>query len=252
LDSPAEVLKFFGAELVYEMKRTAAFFLLATVLSSNAVNAQSDRPEQHGRTVVVVSSSADDARLKLVDEAVSFWNMTFQEIGVCYSLGPVARPAPSAVRDGRQPRLSGGHGLIGGPDRVGASGYSVAKKEFKLPELVASRPTTCGRRVWHKGQCRPRAAQAPPLRASSAVSVSVDRTTGREGSALERAQDPSLVLPFHYNQTLPCKIRNRSTLCNAQVGRGGPKEEGLDRVAIPSVLAHADSTAVHSDKGDQI
>src|ERR1700674_451439 len=96
------------------MKRLVGFFLLVASLSANGVHAQSDRPSQHGRTVVVVSSSAGDARLGLVDEAVSFWNKTFQEIGVCYSLGPVTRlvqPVPEEalqsvgqlVEGGRRP-----------------------------------------------------------------------------------------------------------------------------------------------------
>jgi hypothetical protein len=66
--------------------------VMALAIASGAqVHAQSDRLSQHGRSVVVVSSSAGDERFGLVDEAVSFWNMTFREIGVCYSLGPVTR-----------------------------------------------------------------------------------------------------------------------------------------------------------------
>jgi len=41
--------------------------------------------------VVAISSSAEDARFGLVDEAVSYWNKTLQELGVCYRLGPVTR-----------------------------------------------------------------------------------------------------------------------------------------------------------------
>jgi hypothetical protein len=61
--------------------RLVGLLLLVTSLSVNGVHAQSDKPSQHNRTVIVVSSSAGDARLGLVDEAVSFWNMTLQEIG---------------------------------------------------------------------------------------------------------------------------------------------------------------------------
>jgi hypothetical protein len=71
------------------MKRFVGFVLVIAVLSGNAVHAQSGSPSQEGRSVVAVSSSAGDARLGLVDEAVSFWNKTLQGIGVCYSLGPV-------------------------------------------------------------------------------------------------------------------------------------------------------------------
>jgi hypothetical protein len=126
-----------AAEMVYEMKRTAAFVLLATVLSSNAVNAQSDRPEQHGRTVVVVSSSAVDARFKLVDEAVSFWNMTFQEIGACYSLGPVTRlvqPVPEEALQSVGQLVEGGRGPFKIPpvllDQSGDITIFLAESEF--------------------------------------------------------------------------------------------------------------------------
>jgi hypothetical protein len=73
------------------MKRLVGFFLLLASLSANGVYAQSDRPSQQGHSVVAVSSSAGDPRFGLVDEAVSFWNKTLQEIGVCYSLGPVTQ-----------------------------------------------------------------------------------------------------------------------------------------------------------------
>lgn len=119
------------------MKRTAAFILLATVLSSNAVNATSDRPEQHGRTVVVVSSSADDARLKLVDEAVSFWNMTFLEIGLCYSLGPVTRlvqPVPEEALQSVSQLVEGGRWPFKIPpvllDQSGDITIFLAESEF--------------------------------------------------------------------------------------------------------------------------
>jgi hypothetical protein len=55
------------------MKRAVGFFLLVASLSGNAVHAQFGTPSQHAPTIAVVSS-ADDARLGLVDDAVSFWN----------------------------------------------------------------------------------------------------------------------------------------------------------------------------------
>jgi hypothetical protein len=65
--------------------------ILILSLGASDVRAQADRPSQQGRSVVAVSSSAEDARFELVDEAVSFWNKTLQELGVCYRLGPVTR-----------------------------------------------------------------------------------------------------------------------------------------------------------------
>jgi hypothetical protein len=74
----------------YEMKRAVGFFLLVASLSGNAVHAQFGTPSEHPPTIAVVGS-ADDARLGLVDDAVSFWNKTFHEIGSCFNLGPVTR-----------------------------------------------------------------------------------------------------------------------------------------------------------------
>jgi hypothetical protein len=69
----------------------AGIAILIFSLGASGVRAQSDRPSQQGRSVVAISSSAEDARFGLVDEAVSFWNKTLQELGVCYRLGPVTR-----------------------------------------------------------------------------------------------------------------------------------------------------------------
>ena len=90
------------------MKRAAVLFLLIGGLSSNAVQAQWQHPPD-----IAVISSVGDARLGLVDEAVSFWNKTLQEVGSCFRLGPVThlvQPVPEealqSVRpiDERQPR----------------------------------------------------------------------------------------------------------------------------------------------------
>jgi hypothetical protein len=64
-------------------------FLLAS-LSSNAAHVQTAALWQQPPQIVVVGPSGD-ARQQLVDEAISFWNKTFQEIGVCYELGPAVR-----------------------------------------------------------------------------------------------------------------------------------------------------------------
>jgi hypothetical protein len=87
------------------MKRLVGFVLVVAGLSGNGVHAQSDSPSQQGRSVVAVTSSAGDARLGLVDEAVSFWNKTLQEIGVCYSLGPVTRLVQSVPEEPQDTQL---------------------------------------------------------------------------------------------------------------------------------------------------
>jgi len=89
--------------------RLVGLLLVVAALSGsgNVVHAQTDRPSQQGRSVVAVSSSADDARFGLVDEAVSFWNKTLQEIGVCYSLGPVTRLVQPVPEEALQSFVAG-------------------------------------------------------------------------------------------------------------------------------------------------
>jgi hypothetical protein len=63
------------------MKRAVCLFLFLVNLGSNAVHAQFGTPAQHAPTIVVVSS-AGDARLRLVDDAVSFWDKMFHAFAV--------------------------------------------------------------------------------------------------------------------------------------------------------------------------
>jgi hypothetical protein len=119
------------------MKRLVGFVLVVAGLSGNGVHAQSDSPSQQGRSVVAVTSSAGDARLGLVDEAVSFWNKTLQEIGVCYSLGPVTRLVQSVPEEALQSvgqLLEGGRGPSKIPpvllDQSGDITIFLAESEF--------------------------------------------------------------------------------------------------------------------------
>jgi hypothetical protein len=75
--------------------------------------------------------------LKLVDEAVSFWNMTFQEIGVCYSLGPVTRlvqPVPEEALQSVSQLVEGGRWPFKIPavllDQSGDITIFLAESEF--------------------------------------------------------------------------------------------------------------------------
>jgi hypothetical protein len=95
------------------------------------------KPTQQGRSVVSVTSSAGDARLGLVDEAVSFWNKTLQELGVCYSLGPVTRLVQSVPEEALQSvgqLLEGGRGPSKIPpvllDQSGDITIFLAESEF--------------------------------------------------------------------------------------------------------------------------
>jgi hypothetical protein len=119
------------------MKRLVGFVLVVAGLSGNGVHAQSDSPSQQGRSVVAVTSSAGDARLGLVDEAVSFWNKTLQEIGVCYTLGPVTRLVQSVPEEALQSvgqLLEGGRGPSKIPpvllDQSGDITIFLAESEF--------------------------------------------------------------------------------------------------------------------------
>src|SRR5258708_23088271 len=68
-------------------------FLIAGGLFGVAAHAQFGVPWRHTPNVVVVSA-AGDARLRLVDEAVAFWNKTLAEIGSGVRLGPVTHIVP--------------------------------------------------------------------------------------------------------------------------------------------------------------
>jgi hypothetical protein len=72
------------------MARVICFVLLVADLVGEAAHAQSGQPWQHPPDIAVISSESDP-RLSLVDEAISFWNRTLQEIGSCFKIGPVRR-----------------------------------------------------------------------------------------------------------------------------------------------------------------
>ena len=80
----------------------AGIAVLILLLGASGVRSQFDKPSQQGRSVVAVSSSAGDERFGLVDDAVSFWNKTLQELGVCYRLGPVTRLAQPVPEEALQ------------------------------------------------------------------------------------------------------------------------------------------------------
>jgi hypothetical protein len=72
------------------MARAICFVLFIAGLAGEAAHAQSAQLWRHPPDIAVISLESDP-RLSLVDEAVSFWNQTLQEIGSCFKVGPVRR-----------------------------------------------------------------------------------------------------------------------------------------------------------------
>ena len=82
------------------MKHTLACVLLVlSGLAADVAHAQFGVP-WHNMPKIAVISAEGDARLGLVDDAVSFWNRTLEDIGSGFRLGPVERfvqPLPEAA-----------------------------------------------------------------------------------------------------------------------------------------------------------
>lgn len=56
----------------------------------------------HRTPVITITSSDGDPRLDLVDEAISFWNKTLEEIGSAFRLGPATRYVMPIPEEGLQ------------------------------------------------------------------------------------------------------------------------------------------------------
>jgi len=87
-------------------------FLIAGGLVGFAAHAQFGVPWRHTPNVVVVSA-AGDARVRLVDEAVAFWNKTLAEIGSGFRLGPVThivQPVPGEALASMSQSVLDAHG----------------------------------------------------------------------------------------------------------------------------------------------
>ena len=72
------------------MKCITVGILLIAGVATNVVHAQFGVPWDRVPQITVISA-AGDGRLGDVDEAVSFWNRTLQELGSGFRLGPVTR-----------------------------------------------------------------------------------------------------------------------------------------------------------------
>jgi len=98
------------------MKLTISCLLLVVAsLTADAAHAQFGVPWRHTPTIIVISRVEDDPRLSLVDEAVSFWNKTLEEIGSGFRLGPVGRLVQAVPEEALQ---SLSRSIVGGPRPV--------------------------------------------------------------------------------------------------------------------------------------
>src|SRR5260370_40825482 len=83
----------------YVKKRLLGCLAVMASLAADAAHAQFGVPWRHMPRVTVVSS-AGDPRVRLVDEAVSFWNKTLEEVGSGFRIGPtthVGQGGPEAA-----------------------------------------------------------------------------------------------------------------------------------------------------------
>ncbi|PYO16204.1 MAG: hypothetical protein DMD75_01690, partial [Candidatus Rokuibacteriota bacterium] len=76
--------------------------LVVACLTATTAHAQFGVPWRHAPTLVAISSADDDPRLSLVDEAVSFWNKTLEEIGSGFRLPPAERLVKPVPEDALQ------------------------------------------------------------------------------------------------------------------------------------------------------
>jgi hypothetical protein len=82
------------------MNRTLACLLAAAGLTAHPAYAQFGAAWHQTPAITVVSANRDDPRFGFVDEAVSYWNKTLEELGSGFRLGAVTRlvqPVPEAA-----------------------------------------------------------------------------------------------------------------------------------------------------------
>jgi hypothetical protein len=88
---------------------------MIAALAAAAAHAQFGVLWRYAPSITVVSV-AGDSRLQAVDEAVSFWNRTLEEIGSGFRLGPIMRTSQSVPEEALQ-SLSAST-LAGGPRTI--------------------------------------------------------------------------------------------------------------------------------------
>jgi hypothetical protein len=93
-----------------------ACILMIAGLAADVAHAQFGVPWRH--TPSITASPAGDSRLRPVDEAVSFWNRTLEEIGSGFRLGPVTRTGRSMPEEALQALSTATLSGAGGPSEV--------------------------------------------------------------------------------------------------------------------------------------
>jgi hypothetical protein len=93
------------------MKLIIGYVLIIASLTAGTAHAQFGMPWHHTPTIAVISADGDP-RLSLVDEAVSFWNKTLEEIGSGFRVGRVTRIVQAVPEEALQ-ALS--RSVVGGP-----------------------------------------------------------------------------------------------------------------------------------------
>src|SRR5437660_526527 len=97
---PAMIKQRYGK--IVNISGTSGLRLVVACLTATTAHAQFGVPWRHAPTLVAISSADDDPRLSLVDEAVSFWNKTLEEIGSGFRLPPAERLVKPVPEDALQ------------------------------------------------------------------------------------------------------------------------------------------------------
>jgi hypothetical protein len=99
--------------MVYVVKYMMVCISIIAGLTAGVAHAQIGVPWRDRPSITAVSV-ADDSRLRAVDEAVSFWNRTLEEIGSGFRLGPITRttgePVPEEALQSLSTSMLGGAG----------------------------------------------------------------------------------------------------------------------------------------------
>lgn len=90
---------------------------LIAVLAADMAHAQFGVPWRHTPSITAVSV-AGDSRLQAVEEAVSFWNRTLEEIGSGFRLGPITRTGQPVPEEALQSLSASTLGGAGGPSKI--------------------------------------------------------------------------------------------------------------------------------------
>jgi hypothetical protein len=99
------------------VKHVVVCFSMIAALTADVAHAQFGALWRHTPSITVVSV-ADDLRLRAVDEAVSFWNRTLEEIGSGFRLGPIARTGQPVPEEALRSLSISTLGGAGGPSNI--------------------------------------------------------------------------------------------------------------------------------------